>query len=107
MAYLHCHACGWSQDDFWDEKHNPLRALVNMWEKTLLDESLDMVKDYDAWDDSGNHYIEHKTNRQVLCAAIQGAVKNIDGMVYKTQDEFLDTGDDRCPVCGQQDLDID
>lgn len=29
MAYLHCHtkACGWSQDDFWDRKYNPLTKL--------------------------------------------------------------------------------
>jgi hypothetical protein len=27
MAYLHCHACGWSQDDFWNWRYNPLTKL--------------------------------------------------------------------------------
>src|ERR1700739_690240 len=25
MAYVHCHSCPWSQDDFWDRGYNPLR----------------------------------------------------------------------------------
>ena len=24
MAYLHCHSCDWSQDDFWSWRYNPL-----------------------------------------------------------------------------------
>lgn len=27
MAYLHCHCCDWSQDDFWSLKYNPLTTL--------------------------------------------------------------------------------
>lgn len=27
MAYLHCHACGWEQDDFWTWRYNPLTKL--------------------------------------------------------------------------------
>lgn len=25
MAFLHCHKCGWSQDDFWSWSYNPAR----------------------------------------------------------------------------------
>ncbi|MCK5604757.1 hypothetical protein KAR91_22905 [Candidatus Pacearchaeota archaeon] len=38
MAYLHCHACGWEQDDFWEWKwwdgwqrpfgYNPLSLMI-------------------------------------------------------------------------------
>jgi hypothetical protein len=28
MAYLHCHKCGWSQDDFWSETYSPLSRLI-------------------------------------------------------------------------------
>jgi len=24
MAYLHCHSCDWSQDDFWCRSYNPI-----------------------------------------------------------------------------------
>ena len=41
MAYVHCHGCNWSQDDFWTRRHNPLavawrripRHLWPRWEK--------------------------------------------------------------------------
>jgi hypothetical protein len=25
MSYVHCHACGWSQDDFWNRSYNPAK----------------------------------------------------------------------------------
>lgn len=28
MAFIHCHACGWSQDDFYDENYNPAKYLM-------------------------------------------------------------------------------
>lgn len=28
MAYLHCHSCEWSQDDFWSLRYNP---ITKMW----------------------------------------------------------------------------
>jgi len=27
MAYLHCHKCGWAQEDFWNKDYNPLARL--------------------------------------------------------------------------------
>lgn len=29
MAYLHCHSCCWSQDDFWSKRYNPLTKLCS------------------------------------------------------------------------------
>ena len=28
MAYVHCHNCPWSQDDFWNKKYNPVRYFL-------------------------------------------------------------------------------
>lgn len=30
MAVLHCHTCGWEQDDFWRKTYNPLTKLVQL-----------------------------------------------------------------------------
>jgi len=30
MAYLHCHNCDWSQDDFWTFRYNP---ITKFWDK--------------------------------------------------------------------------
>lgn len=47
MAYLHCHGCGWQQDDFWSEDgYNPFRNDHIEWLKELLfrDEPMAMDK---------------------------------------------------------------
>jgi hypothetical protein len=32
MAFLHCHNCDWSQDDFWEPNgYNPLAGLENVY----------------------------------------------------------------------------
>lgn len=28
MAYIHCHNCDYSQDDFWSWRYNPIRRLL-------------------------------------------------------------------------------
>jgi hypothetical protein len=27
MSYIHCHSCGWNQDDFWSWRYNPLQCF--------------------------------------------------------------------------------
>ncbi len=30
MAYVHCHSCPWSQDDFWNKHYNPFRFFFKV-----------------------------------------------------------------------------
>jgi hypothetical protein len=95
MAFLHCHNCSWSQDDFWDESYNPFAYLHEQMEEHLLSEDLDK-----EWgDDLG-------TVRDVLANECQKAAKNIRRMKWRTQVEWEVEGKPGCPMCGYA-LDID
>ena len=45
MAYVHCHNCGWEQDDFWDSKYNPVKSLI----RCLKENCKPRVVHFDAW----------------------------------------------------------
>jgi hypothetical protein len=40
MAYLHCHACDWAQDDFWSRTYNPFTKFLDdlrwLWRPRLI-----------------------------------------------------------------------
>jgi hypothetical protein len=107
MAYLHCHNCDWSQDDFWCESYNPLRYLVEAWEKTLLNKDLEQQFTNDAG------FIERHGDlsyRDFLIMECGRAARKIGEMVWRTQEEFIATGSfagNACPNCGKHELDID
>ena len=96
MAYLHCHNCGWSQDDFWHEGWNPVKS-VGLWEdKFLEDDFREKVKN------------EEYTWQEFIARHFEQNAKKIRNMEYRTMDEYRKLNPERkCPKCGQQQLDID
>lgn len=103
MAYLHCHTCGWSQDDFWSKDgYNPFRSdIVDHLRDSLFKDNIHLG----AYDDqpemnlSGQEYVA----RELIEMA-----KNIRLMYIKTEEEFqLIKKDFACPDCGSSDWDID
>lgn len=112
MAYLHCHNCNWSQDDFWDENYNPITFLENTFKKDLLNENLHDVIEFDRH--TGNDFIGWKpyntkiTRRQMILDALKNTSREIEMMVWRTMEEFKkENPDKRCPQCNDQTLDID
>jgi Zn finger protein HypA/HybF involved in hydrogenase expression len=95
MAYLHCHHCHWQQDDFWHEGYNPLRILIEEWEKDLLEKWLD-----DTFRDT--------TYREAIIDACKITISKLRGMKYKTEEEYREWNPKGlCPECGSSRLDID
>lgn len=49
MAYLHCHSCDWSQDDFWTKTYNPLTKIWSdiewLWKPRIMGMDIDIVDD--------------------------------------------------------------
>ena len=112
MAYLHCHICKWEQDDFWDENYNPITFLENSYKDILFNESLDEVVQIDTYTGNGvegrKHYISKITKRQDIIFSLRKAIKNINNMVWRTQEEFERKNPKRIyPNCGKQTLNID
>lgn len=104
MAYLHCHACGWEQDDFWSEGYNPIKSLAD-WQDSLLE------KDIDGQFTDDSYFIKEHGNitlREVLAQEFEKGARRIRDMVYRTEQEFREKNPERnCPKCGKHDLDID
>jgi hypothetical protein len=94
--YLHCHDCGWEQDDYWSADYNPLKSLKD-WERTLLDfAKLDTVE-----------VESHRGRiswREIIAMACENAAKSIRKMVFLRPE---DTKGKRCPNCGGNHLDED
>ena len=120
MAYLHCHNCGWSQDDFWTENYNPITFLEKNYKDDLLNKDLDKIVKMDknffrenSWFFKESPEIEQSkfTQRRYLIYQLSKAIKKIEKMEYKTEDEFRaarERKEFKCPVCGSSiDWDID
>ena len=101
--YLHCHKCGWSQDDYWTKSYNPIRFLLN-WEEELLNEKFNQLF-------PGEKDTKGMTYREVIALELEKHAKIIRNMKWVTHEEFLNdyhTGKAKCPKCGSsKDFDID
>ena len=101
--YLHCHACDWSQDDFWSESYNPIRHLLDDEEGLLDFERLDksFVGEGFQTDDEP---LMGLTTREVIVQNLEKAANTIRDMVFLTPE---DAKGQACPKCGEDALDID
>ena len=128
MAYLHCHNCGWSQDDFWTYnftkktfkelllfkwKHRPLGYNP---ESILLEDISEYIKPrYIKMDSSWARENGYKTNKIHSWSFILRVLKRYrqvkKNMFFKTYKEFKDAKRHKnvcCPECGSyKDWDID
>lgn len=116
MAFLHCHQCGWSQDDFWDpEEYNPFRQdlIENLKEmlfkdKIYLDRFILEDMDLPVRIDDGGCYA---LGKEYVARKLELKAASIRGMVYPTYESAIkarEEGTIRCPSCGSEDeLDID
>lgn len=118
MAYLHCHNCGWSQDDFWDEKgYNPISTLKDdtkylFIDKVYFDSSIkDSLKKYgniELKEDENGYYI---TGKEYVIHEMERCITRIKNMMWVTDTEFKkDYNADiaKCPKCKcKTEFDID
>ncbi len=118
MAYLHCHSCDWSQDDFWSKRYNPITKFWSdvkwLWKPRIIDLDHNIVDDLikytkvpilfkkrDGW-----QYKFFSWNWLVL--EIVKEVKNFRTQKWWTWEAFMKEKDTAvCPSCGAQDFDID
>lgn len=122
MAFLHCHNCPWSQDDFWHlpkEKggdghgYMPMgragfEELIAKLEAAIRDPSKRMVDGYDRDFFEENFGTGKEVDVRAFVAwQLERWARRIRGMVWMTYDDFEKDNDKRCPKCGSRDLDID
>jgi len=110
MAYLHCHKCNWSQDDFYHTGYNPAKYLMD-WNESLFGDNHHKL-DEPFTDDS--QFISEYGNitlREVLALEYEKFANRIRKMKWVTDADFkadFAAGIAKCPKCGSmEDFDID
>lgn len=110
MAYLHCHNCDWSQDDFYDDGYNPAKYLMS-WNTFIFGEKrnrLDEQFTSDPWFIKENGDI---TTREVIAREYESFAKRIRTMKWISYDDYkndVELGIAECPKCGSKNhFDID
>jgi hypothetical protein len=107
MAYLHCHACGWSQDDFWSKGYNPITSVKDYEQYLFLNPN---TTGMDNWWLKENGYPETNEIKgtELVAHELERAARRVRNMVYRTEQEFREKNPERnCPKCGKHELDID
>lgn len=105
--YLHCHKCGWSQDDFWNKSYNAIKVLLD-WEEELLSEKFHQIFPGDS------NWIEKNgsiTYQEVIARELEKHAKRIRNMKWQTYEDFqkdFHNKKAKCPKCGSiEHFDID
>lgn len=102
MAYLHCHNCDWSQDDFYSNGYNPAKYLMD-WNDSLFGDRFDKL-DKQFTDDS--EFLRENgpiTTREVIAREYEHFAKKIREMKWVTYESFQKDkklGLAKCPGCG-------
>lgn len=111
MAYLHCHNCDWSQDDFWNlEGYNPIDHLKYYQEYILKDKvhfDKYAIEDMglEPKEDDEGHYIN---GQEYVANQLRATANSIENMAVRTWEEWQKIKDTFvCPNCGSKNLDID
>ena len=110
MAYLHCHSCYFSQDDFWHKGYNPVTCFQEYLEDLLEYNLDDIIKMDSSWLKENGYPLELGgiTRRELILFNLRQTEQRIKGMVYRTMDEFREKNPEgRCPRCNALSLDID
>lgn len=115
MAYVHCHNCDWSQDDFWSFKgYNPIRFFwknvlwgrSGYWKPRRIEYDSSVIKEY-GWKRTDPH------SWWLLARAIRRIFKDFLHQKWWTYASWKKTVEKNgnkwpvCPKCGKPELDID
>jgi hypothetical protein len=84
--YLHCHSCGWEQDDFWEHGYLPIRK-----------QDVDMIE----------KWLKEPDGQQIVVSWLLTEAKTVLNMRWKTHEEWKNEKDQVCPTCGSSAMDID
>jgi len=114
MAYLHCHSCEWSQDDFWTKRYNPLSLLIEDFGRLVRKPYFFEMDSWALNEVSRSCKIPifmyrgkiHSWNWFFVEASlIMRAAKNMTWYTEKQWERCRETA--VCPNCGNQNFDID
>ena len=100
MAYLHCHSCDWSQDDFYNKSYNLWTKIKSdfkwLWKPRILE-----------FDDGEVNFSPRLSWNQLFREIIKD-IKIYRKTKWKTREQWKVERDTAvCPDCGDRNFDID
>jgi hypothetical protein len=111
MAYLHCHSCDWTQDDFWTKTYNP---LTKIWSDIKWLAKPRMIE-FDQWAliDYRRYFPLIIINQSIFSwnwffvelAKEFHVLRNMKWFTWESWKKDKDIA--VCPNCGKRDFDID
>ena len=114
MAYLHCHNCDWSQDDFWSEegwspfaKGNMQSMKEYLFKDTVTFGADSHIKEvFPTGELVDGHWVVD--SREYVAHELERTARSIRNMAVKTNEDWEKVKDTwKCPKCGSNDWDID
>ncbi len=117
MAYLHCHSCDWSQDDFWSKKYNSLTKIWDdikwLWKPRMIGIDAHTIKELIKYTYVPIIRKKFRSDYRVFSWnwLMLEFVKEIRILfrqkwwTYKSWKKYKDTA--FCPKCGMRNFDID
>jgi hypothetical protein len=108
MAYLHCHACNWEQDDFWSKAYNPWTVLLDRFSSFIRPRFIEVEGGAEE-----NYHIVRIHCWHLLLTHTWWCIRRMFRQVYWTYRDFQDAVKENggkwptCPKCGKPELDID
>ena len=106
MAFLHCHNCDWSQDDFYNENYNPTKTL-EFWNEYLFGEGKYRLDQQFTNDSEFLHIHDPITTRELIAREYEQYANHIRNMKWITFEDFKNDPNKPCPKCESDKLDID
>ena len=116
MAFLHCHTCGWSQDDFWTSNYNPLRSsdierlktILFFHEKFRRCNFASLQREHPEIPIHEDEEGKYVLTTDLVAHELRMMAKVIEGMAVKTSKEWKKVCETFvCPKCGSNVLDVD
>ncbi len=107
MAYVHCHSCKWSQDDFYHiNGYNPSLYLEN-WNRYIAG---DKVNDIDKQFTTDPEFLKENgpiSTRELIAKEYEKYANNIREMKWFIYEQYKNEPNKICPKCGSKNLDVD
>ena len=99
MAYVHCHACSWEQDDFWSWSYNPIKSL---WFRIQW-----LARPRIVTTDDGNVPIFSWRLLFRECVVVLRRIPQQHWWTTKSWQKHVAREPPYCPDCGKLELDVD
>lgn len=104
--FVHCHKCGWEQDDFYDKSYNPSKFLSREYDETLFGSQTSKLNEIIHCCEfiNGIPIRPDMTMQENIARWYEYFGRRIREMKWTTYDQYYKDPNKVCPKCGSNEL---